>query len=141
VGGTASHLLSGHTRAHQVAEEHAAAWLGFERALLFSSGYLANLAVVTALAGRGATLYADRLNHACLNDAARLSGARLRRYQHADLDTKRRLWNGVFDYDLNLFAPGGPEASPETAFVAVQPSRAMYMKAYGMGGTTRWTAS
>jgi hypothetical protein len=42
---------------------------------------------------------------------------------------------------LNLFAPGGPEASPETAFVAVQPSRAMYMKAYGMGGTTRWTAS
>ncbi|MBU3693408.1 MAG: 8-amino-7-oxononanoate synthase [Rhodocyclaceae bacterium] len=87
VGGTASHLLSGHTRAHQTAEEHAAAWLGFARALLFSSGYLANLAVVTALAGRGATLYADRLNHACLNDAARLSGARLRRYRHADLET------------------------------------------------------
>lgn len=60
---------------------------------------------------------------------------------HADLDTKRRLWNGVFDYDLNLFAPGGPDASPETAFIAVQPTRAMYMKAYGMGGTTRWTAS
>jgi general stress protein 26 len=60
---------------------------------------------------------------------------------HADLDTKRRLWNGVFDYDLNLFAPGGPDASPETAFIAVRPSRAMYMKAYGMGGTTRWTAS
>jgi len=87
VGGTASHLLSGHTRAHQQAEEHAAAWLGFERTLLFSSGYLANLAIVTALAGRGASLYADRLNHACLNDAARLSGARLRRYRHADLDT------------------------------------------------------
>jgi len=90
VGGTASHLLSGHTRAHQRAEEHAAAWLGFERALLFSSGYLANLAIVTALAGRGASLYADRLNHACLNDAARLSGARLRRYRHADLDTLER---------------------------------------------------
>lgn len=87
VGATASHLLSGHSCAHQAAEVHAAAWLGFERALLFSSGYLANLAVVTALAGRGATLYADRLNHACLNDAARLSGARLRRYRHADLDT------------------------------------------------------
>ncbi len=87
VGGAASHLLSGHTRAHHDAEEHAAAWLGFERALLFSSGYLANLAAITALAGRGATLYADRLNHACLNDAARLSGARLRRYQHGDLDT------------------------------------------------------
>ena len=90
VGGSASHLLSGHTRAHQAAEERAAAWLGFERALLFSSGYLANLAVVTALAGRGATLYADRLNHACLNDAARLSGARLRRYRHADLETLER---------------------------------------------------
>ena len=90
VGGTASHLLSGHTRAHQKTEERAAAWLGFERALLFSSGYLANLAVVTALAGRGASLYADRLNHACLNDAARLSGARLRRYRHADLDTLAR---------------------------------------------------
>ena len=90
VGGTASHLLSGHTRAHQAAEERAAGWLGFDRALLFSSGYLANIAAVTALAGRGATLYADRLNHACLNDAARLSGARLRRYRHADLDTLER---------------------------------------------------
>jgi len=90
VGGSASHLLSGHTRAHQAAEERAAAWLCFERALLFSSGYLANLAAVTALAGRAASLYADRLNHACLNDAARLSGARLRRYRHADLDTLAR---------------------------------------------------
>ena len=86
VGGTASHLLSGHTRAHEAVEARAAAWLSFEQALLFSSGYMANLAAVTALAGRGATLYADRLNHACLNDAARLSGARLRRFRHADLD-------------------------------------------------------
>lgn len=87
VGGTASHLLSGHTRDHQAVESRAAAWLGFERALLLSSGYLANLAAVTTFAGRGTTLYADRLNHACLNDAARLSGARLRRYRHADLET------------------------------------------------------
>jgi 8-amino-7-oxononanoate synthase len=85
VGGTASHLLSGHTQAHEAAEQQAARWLGFERALLFSSGYLANLAVITALAGRSASLYADRLNHACLNDGARLSGARLRRYKHIDL--------------------------------------------------------
>jgi len=91
VGGTASHLLSGHTRAHEAAEQQAARWLGFERALLFSSGYLANLAVITALAGRGASLYADRLNHACLNDGARLSGARLRRYRHADLDALEAL--------------------------------------------------
>ena len=43
-----------------------------------------------------------------------------------DLDTKRRLWNGVFDYDLNLFAPGGPDASPETGFLAVRPQRALF---------------
>jgi general stress protein 26 len=58
---------------------------------------------------------------------------------HADLDTKRRLWTGVFDYDLNLFVPGGPEA-PGTAFIAVAPSRAVYLKAYGMGGIDRWKA-
>jgi general stress protein 26 len=60
---------------------------------------------------------------------------------HDDLDTKRRLWNGVFDYDLNLFSPGGPDNSPDTAFVAVQPSRAVYLLAYGMGGTMRWSRS
>ncbi len=57
-----------------------------------------------------------------------------------DLDTKRRLWNGVFDYDLNLFAPGGPEASPDTAFVAVRPQRALLLKQYGMAGIDRWKA-
>ena len=55
-----------------------------------------------------------------------------------DLETKRRLWTGVFDYDLNVFAPGGPENSPDTAFVAIEPSRAMYMEMYGMKGTHRW---
>ena len=57
---------------------------------------------------------------------------------HTDLETKQRLWEGVFDYDLNLFAPGGPE-SPDTAFIAVHPERALYLAAYGMGGTFRWT--
>lgn len=56
---------------------------------------------------------------------------------HDDLDTKRRLWTGVFDYDLDLFAPGGPEA-PGTAFVAVHPERALFLAAYGMGGVERW---
>jgi general stress protein 26 len=59
---------------------------------------------------------------------------------HDDLETKRRLWTGVFDYDLNAFAPGGPDASPGTGFMAVTPTRAMVMKAYGMGGITRWSA-
>jgi general stress protein 26 len=58
---------------------------------------------------------------------------------HTDLDTKRRLWTGVFDYDINLFVPGGPEA-PGTAFIAVVPSQAVYLKAYGTGGIDRWKA-
>lgn len=57
---------------------------------------------------------------------------------HSDLDTKRRLWSGVFDYDLNAFAPGGPEASPDTAFLAIKPERALYLKAYGMAGRSTW---
>lgn len=58
---------------------------------------------------------------------------------HTDLETKRRLWEGVFDYDLNLFAPDGPEGEG-TAFVAVTPERALVLKAYGMGGRETWTA-
>ena len=57
-----------------------------------------------------------------------------------DLDTKRRLWDGVFDYDLNLFAPGGPDNSPDTAFLAIRPERALVLKQYGMGGLQRWSA-
>jgi general stress protein 26 len=56
-----------------------------------------------------------------------------------DLDTKRRLWTGVFDYDLNGFAPGGPENSEGTAFVATYPERALYLEMYGMKGAHRWT--
>lgn len=57
-----------------------------------------------------------------------------------DVETKRRLWDGVFDYDLNAFAPGGPENSPGTAFLAVTPNRALVLKQYGMGGMQRWSA-
>jgi general stress protein 26 len=58
---------------------------------------------------------------------------------HDDLDTKRRLWEGVFDYDLDLFSPGGREGSPDTVFVAVEPERAVAIKAYGIGGIERWS--
>lgn len=57
---------------------------------------------------------------------------------HEDIETKRRLWTGVFDYDLNQFAPGGPDDSPDTVFVAVHPTRALYLAAYGMGGRETW---
>ena len=59
----------------------------------------------------------------------------------ADLDTKRRLWTGVFDYDLNAFAPGGPDDSPGTAFLAITPDRALILHQYGMGGMQRWSAA
>jgi general stress protein 26 len=57
-----------------------------------------------------------------------------------DVDTKRRLWTGVFDYDLGAFAPGGPDDSPGTGFMAVTPHRALYLAAYGMAGSKRWSA-
>ena len=57
-----------------------------------------------------------------------------------DLETKQRLWNGVFDYDLNAFAPGGPENSPDTAFMAIRPERAIILHQYGMKGVQRWSA-
>jgi 8-amino-7-oxononanoate synthase len=84
VGSGASHLVNGHSRAHAELEEALAAWTGRERALLFSTGYMANLGVISALAARGDHIYADRLDHASLLDGALLSGARLRRYRHRD---------------------------------------------------------
>lgn len=85
-GSGAAHLITGHRRAHQQLEEALAEFTGYPRALLFSTGYMANLAVVTALLKRGDCLYQDRLNHASLLDAGILSRARLIRYEH--LQTK-----------------------------------------------------
>jgi 8-amino-7-oxononanoate synthase len=84
VGSGASHLVTGHGREHGLLEEELAGFLGRERVLLLSTGYMANLAAITALAGRGDLLLLDRLSHASLIDAALLSRARLRRYAHAD---------------------------------------------------------
>jgi 8-amino-7-oxononanoate synthase len=84
VGSGAAHLVNGHTRAHHELEEALADFVNRPRALLFSTGYMANLAVTGALAGRGDMVFADRLNHASLLDAALLSGARLVRYRHCD---------------------------------------------------------
>ncbi|MBX3650429.1 MAG: 8-amino-7-oxononanoate synthase [Burkholderiales bacterium] len=91
VGAGASHLILGHSAAHHELEEALAAFVGLPRALLFSTGYMANMGVVSALAGRGDALFADRLNHASLNDAALLSRATLRRYPHNDLTALERL--------------------------------------------------
>ncbi|WP_367142081.1 aminotransferase class I/II-fold pyridoxal phosphate-dependent enzyme, partial [Propionivibrio sp.] len=72
VGSGASHLVSGHMRPHEDLEERLAAFTGFPRALLFSTGYLANLGIVPALLGRGDAVFSDKLNHASLIDAVQL---------------------------------------------------------------------
>ncbi|MEO6564501.1 MAG: 8-amino-7-oxononanoate synthase [Casimicrobiaceae bacterium] len=88
VGAGASHLVSGHSVPHDALEQELAAFVaptGGINALLFSSGYLANLAILSVLAERHDAIFADRLNHACLNDGALLSRAALHRYAHGDV--------------------------------------------------------
>ena len=114
VGSGAAHLINGHSASHHALEEELAAFTGRPRALLFSTGYMANLGVITALLGRGDCLFEDRLNHASLVDAGRLSQARVKRYQHADPESlsrqiascegERRLiaTDGVFSMDGDL---------------------------------------
>lgn len=114
-GSGASHLICGHGRAHHELEERLAAFTGRPRALLFSTGYMANLGALGALAQHGDRVYADRLSHASLLDATRLAGARLRRYPHNDA-AQLRSWlqdsgtdgqrfivtDGVFSMDGDL---------------------------------------
>lgn len=85
VGAGASHLIHGHSAAHHLLEETLAEFTGFPQALLFSTGYMANIGIVTALVGREDAIFADKLNHASLNDAALLSRAQFMRYPHLDL--------------------------------------------------------
>jgi len=120
-GSAASHLVTGHGTEHERLEEELAAFTRRERALLFSTGYMANLAVMSALAGRGERVLLDRLAHASLIDGARLSGAELARYAHADAAAAGRALaadpahtvavatDGVFSMDGDL-APLAPLA-------------------------------
>jgi 8-amino-7-oxononanoate synthase len=114
VGSGASHLVTGHHREHHALEEALAEFTGRQRALLFSTGYMANLGVACALAARSDTVLEDRLNHASLLDAGLLSGARFSRFPHADAAGLRRrlergdrgralvLTDGVFSMDGDL---------------------------------------
>ena len=113
-GSGAAHLVCGHGAEHARLEEELADFTQRERALLFSTGYMANLAVLGALGGRGERLLLDKLSHASLIDGARLSGATLRRYPHADAASAARLLaeatppatliatDGVFSMDGDL---------------------------------------
>ena len=111
----ASALICGHTAAHEQAHEHIADLLGTEGALSFPTGYAANLGAVTALVGKGDTVYSDALNHRSLIDACRLSRADVQVYRHGDVThladllsrtqgTGRRMivTDGVFSMDGDL---------------------------------------
>ncbi len=93
-GSGASHLVSGHLAPHEQLENELASFLGFPKTLTFSTGYMANLAIVPSLAGRGAAIFADKLNHASLIDAVQLAkaqGAECHRYAHNDVSTLEKL--------------------------------------------------
>ena len=113
VGAGASHLISGHSRPHHALEEELADFVGAPRALLFSTGYMANLGTVSALMDRRGTVFEDKLNHASLIDAARFCQASVKRYPHADLNrlgslltvadgSKLVLTDGVFSMDGDI---------------------------------------
>ncbi|MEW5892184.1 MAG: 8-amino-7-oxononanoate synthase [Pseudomonadota bacterium] len=86
VGAGSAHLVAGHHRLHEQLERELADFVGLPDALLFSTGYMANLGAITALVGRGDAVFGDKLNHASLVDACLLSRAELTRYPHGDLD-------------------------------------------------------
>jgi len=114
VGAGAAHLVNGHFAPHQQLEDRLAAFVGKPAALLFTTGYMANLGVVQGLAGKDGTVFADKLNHASLNDAMLLSRATVKRYRHGDLaqlaqlleqtQSKRKLviTDAVFSMDGDL---------------------------------------
>lgn len=108
VGSGASHLICGHATPHHALEEALAHFLRRDAVLLFSTGYMANLGIVSSLCSRHDTVYQDRLNHASLIDGARLSGARLVRYAHGTSPVIERdrhglvVTDGVFSMDGDL---------------------------------------
>ncbi|MDO3720411.1 8-amino-7-oxononanoate synthase [Marinobacter sp. chi1] len=85
LGGAASHLICGHHDAHHQLEQRLAEFTGRSAALFFSTGYMANMGIIAALAGRGDTIFSDRLNHASIIDGCILSRARVHRYPHGDM--------------------------------------------------------
>ena len=90
-GGTSSHLVSGHTEIHQNIENITKNNIGFESSILFSSGYLANLGLITTISDKDSFIYADKLNHASLNDACILSRSKFFRYPHSDMEALENL--------------------------------------------------
>jgi 8-amino-7-oxononanoate synthase len=142
VGSGASHLVTGHGVEHEALEEELAAFTGRERALAFSTGYMANMGVIGALADQKSLIVADKLNHASLIDGCRLSGAEIRRYPHGDsaraaeqiskalpgAETRLLVTDGVFSMD------GDVAPLPELARAAAEAKAWLVVDdAHGLG--------
>ncbi len=139
VGSGSAHLICGHSTAHHKLEEELAVFTGRERALLFSTGYMANLGVMSALLGRSDTVFEDRLNHASLLDGGLMSGAKFKRYTHTDVDNltvhlKQVTGNKLIVTD-GVFSMDGDFAPLKTLALAAKDNDAWLMvdDAHGLG--------
>lgn len=140
VGSGSAHLICGHSAEHHALEEELAEFTGRERALVFSTGYMANLGAIAGLVQKGDEVFQDKLNHASLIDGGRISGAGVKRFSHSDMsrlqqlletssaDKKLIISDGVFSMD-------GDEANIKDLVVLAGKSKAMLMidDAHGMG--------
>lgn len=106
-GSGASHLVVGHSHAHHALEEELADLTGRSRALLFSSGYMANLGVLTSLANKNDCIFEDKLNHASLLDGGLFSGAVFKRFPHLDTDQLASLLNKHSEYEKRFIVSDG----------------------------------
>jgi len=139
VGSGSAHLICGHSAAHHALEEELAAFTGRDRALLFSTGYMANIGVISALLGKGDAVFEDRLNHASLLDGGLLSGAGFKRYAHADVENLEVQLNNATGNKLivsdGVFSMDGDFAPLKALSVAAKASDAWLMvdDAHGLG--------
>ena len=139
VGSGSAHLICGHSQSHHALEIELAEFTRRDRVLLFSTGYMANMGVITALLNRGNQVFEDRLNHASLLDGGLLSGAKFKCYRHNDLtDLQRKIQDkdrqslivtdGVFSMDGDL------ALLPEITNLAIDKSAwVMVDDAHGLG--------
>lgn len=148
VGSGAAHLITGHSEHHHKLEEELAAFTNRPRALLFSTGYMANLGVVSALAGQGDAVFEDKLNHASLLDAGLLSRARLQRFAHLngeDLQSKLSnskatqkliLSDGIFSMDGDMANVAGlaKAASEHNAWLMIDDAHGLGVLGKNGGG-------
>jgi len=140
VGSGSAHLVTGHSSVHHQLEEELADFTGRQKALLFSSGYMANLGLITVLAEKGDHVFEDRLNHASLIDGGKMSAARLHRYLHADVSSLQRQLAGTGAGDKliatdGVFSMDGDIAPLPDIVKTAENARAMLMvdDAHGIG--------